>query len=147
MICVIPFKVGGKMSEAITIELPETLVNKVKEIAMLNHRNIEEMLIEWIDRAVNDVPIESLPNEQILALCNLQMSAQQQDIFSDLQARSREEQLNQQETNQLNELMQIYRCGLVQKAQAINVAVKRGLIPTIISQTNPRMIYLCPGTT
>jgi hypothetical protein len=75
------------------------------------------------------------------------MSAQQQDIFSDLQARSREEQLNQQETNQLNELMQIYRCGLVQKAQAINVAVKRGLIPTIISQPNPRMIYLCPSTT
>ncbi len=59
------------MSEAITLELPETLVKKVKEIATLNHRSIEEMLIEWIDRAVNDVPIDSLPNEQILALCNL----------------------------------------------------------------------------
>jgi hypothetical protein len=74
MICVIPFKVGGKMSEAITIELPETLVNKVKEIAMLNHRNIEEMLIEWIDRAVNDVPIESLPNEQILVTTQVKKS-------------------------------------------------------------------------
>jgi hypothetical protein len=119
------------MSEAITLELPETLVKKVKEIATLNHRSIEEMLIEWIDRAVNDVPIDSLPNEQILALCNLQMNMQQQEIFSDLQTRNREEQLNEQETNKLNELMQIYRSGLVRKAHAINVAVKRGLMPAL----------------
>jgi hypothetical protein len=85
------------MSEAIALELPETLAKKVKEIATLNHRSIEEMLIELINRAINDVPVDSLPNEQILALCNLQMSAQQQKTFSDLQARNQEEQLNEQE--------------------------------------------------
>jgi hypothetical protein len=59
------------MSEAIALELPETLAKKVKEIATLNRRSIEDMLIELIDRAINDVPVDSLPNEQILALCNL----------------------------------------------------------------------------
>jgi hypothetical protein len=119
------------MSEAIALELPETLAKKVKEIATLNHRNIEEMLIELIDRAINDVPVDSLPNEQILALCNLQMSAQQQKAFSDLQTRNQEAQLNEQEISQLSELMHIYRSGLVRKAQAINIAVKRGLIPAL----------------
>jgi hypothetical protein len=49
------------MSESIILELPETLVKQVKEIATLNHRGIEEMLIEWINRAVNDVPLDLLP--------------------------------------------------------------------------------------
>jgi hypothetical protein len=119
------------MSEAITLDLPETLVKKVKEIATLNHRGIEEMLIEWIDSAVNDIPVDFLPNEQILALCKLQMSTEQQEVFSDLQIRNREEHLNELETSKLNELMQIYRGGLVRKAQAINVAVKRGLMPPL----------------
>jgi hypothetical protein len=118
------------MSEAITLELPETLVKRVREIAILNHRPVEEMLIEWIDCAVNDIPM-MLSDEEILNLCNLQMPPQQQEIFSDLQARNREEQLNEQETIQLNELMQIYRRGLVQKAKATNIAVKRGLIPSL----------------
>lgn len=116
------------MSESIILELPETLVKQVKEIATLNHRGIEEMLIEWINRAVNDVPLDLLPNEQILALCHLQMTTEQQATFSDLQFRHREEHLNAQETSKLDELMQIYRSGLVRKAQAMNIAVKRGLM-------------------
>jgi hypothetical protein len=30
------------------------------------------MLIEWIDRTINEIPIDTLPDEQVLALCNLQ---------------------------------------------------------------------------
>jgi hypothetical protein len=41
------------------------------------------MLIEWIDRTINEIPIEALPDEQVLALCNLQMNGQQQRVFSD----------------------------------------------------------------
>jgi len=119
------------MSESITLELPEPLVKKVREIAMLNHQGIEEMLIEWIDRTINEIPVESLPDEQVLALCNLQMSGQQQKIFSDLQARHSEGELNPQEISKLNELMQVYRHGSVRKAKAMQIAVMRGLIPTL----------------
>ena len=72
---------GGNMSESITLELSEPLVKKVKEIAALNRQGIEEMLIEWIARTTNEIPIDSLPDEQVLALSNLQMGAQQQNIF------------------------------------------------------------------
>ena len=119
------------MSESITLELPESLVKKVKEIAALNRQGIEEMLIEWIDRTINEIPIDSLPDEQVLALCNLQMGEQQQKIFSDLQARNSEGLLNAQEIKKLNELMQFYRHSSVQKAKAMQVAVMRGLIPAL----------------
>jgi len=116
---------------AIALELPEPLAKKIKEIAALNRQGIEEMLIEWIDRTINDIPIEALPDEQVLALCNLQMGGQQQRLFSDLQARNSEGLLNAQEVKKLNELMQVYRHGLVRKAKAMQVAVMRGLIPAL----------------
>ncbi|PZU91976.1 MAG: hypothetical protein DCE90_19025 [Pseudanabaena sp.] len=119
------------MSESIALELPESLAKKVKEIAALNRQGIEEMLIEWIDRTINEIPIEALPDEQVLALCNLQMGGQQQRIFSDLQARNSEELLNAQEVKKLNELMHVYRYGSVRKAKAMQVAVMRRLIPAL----------------
>ena len=104
------------MSESIALELPEPLAKKVKEIAALNRQGIEEMLVEWIDRTINEIPIDTLPDGQVLTLCNLQMGEQQQRIFSDLQARNSEELLNAQEIKNLNELMQVYRHGPVRKA-------------------------------
>ena len=76
-------------------------------------------------------PIEALPDEQVLALCNLQMGGQQQRLFSDLQARNSEGLLNAQEVKKLNELIQVYRHGSVRKAKAMQVGVMRGLIPAL----------------
>jgi hypothetical protein len=119
------------MSESITLKLPEPLVKKVKEIAILNHQGIEEMLIEWIDRTINEIPIDSLPDEQVLALCEMQMEGDQQRIFSDLQSRHSEGQLEVQEIRKLEELMKFYRHGSVRKAKAMHIAVMRGIIPTL----------------
>ncbi|MCC5642451.1 hypothetical protein LC607_05710 [Nostoc sp. CHAB 5824] len=82
-----------------------------------------------IDRAITELAIESLPDEKVLSLCDMQMETQQQDVFSDLQMRHREGQLNDAEVRQLDELMQVYRRGLISKAKAFKVAVERGLKP------------------
>jgi hypothetical protein len=119
------------MSEIITLQLPETLAQKAKEIAAFTHRRLEDVLLEWIDYASNELPIESLPDGQVLMLCDLQMESQQQEVFSDLLASQQEGQLNDTENRQLDELMQVYRRGLVRKAKALKVAVNRGLIPAI----------------
>ena len=95
------------MSEIVTLQLPETLAQKAKEIAAFTHRRLEDVLLEWIDRASTELPVESLPDEQVLAMCDLQMEPQQQEVFSDLLARQREGQLNDVEVRQLDELMQI----------------------------------------
>ncbi|MFN9860807.1 MAG: hypothetical protein ACK556_22405 [Pseudanabaena sp.] len=44
------------MCESITLELPEPLVINVMEIAALIRQGIVEMLIEWIDRTINEIP-------------------------------------------------------------------------------------------
>ncbi|MHC5773331.1 hypothetical protein [Nostoc sp.] len=59
------------------------------------------------------------------------METQQQEVFSELLARHREGQLNDAEVRQLDELMQVYRRGLVSKARALKVAVERGLKPAL----------------
>ncbi|MEH2236282.1 hypothetical protein [Nostoc sp.] len=81
--------------------------------------------------AITELPMESLPDNQVLVLCDMQMQSQQQEVFSALLARHREGQLNDAEVRQLDELMQVYRRGLVSKARALKVAVERGLKPTL----------------
>jgi hypothetical protein len=119
------------MAEIVTLELPETLAKRAKEIAALTNRRIEDVLVEWIDRASTELPVESLPDDWVLALCDMQMEPEQQEALSNFLDRNREGQLNDGEGNQLDELMQVYRSGLVRKARALKVAVDRGLKPAL----------------
>ena len=120
-----------KMTETVTLELPEALAQQAKQIAALTHRRLEEILVEWIDYAISELSIESLPDNQILALCDLQKEAEQQELFSSLLAQNQEGELNEAGVNQLDTLMQVYRRGLVHKARALKVAVERGLRPPL----------------
>jgi hypothetical protein len=121
------------MAEIVTLELSDTLAQQAKQIASLTHRRLEDVLVEWIDRAITDLPIESLPDDQILTLCDLQLEPQQQEQLSDLLAQNQEGQLSHTETEQLDQLMKIYRQGLVRKARALKVAVEKGLRPPLDS--------------
>jgi hypothetical protein len=120
-----------QMSEIVTIELPQALAEQVKEIAAQTHQRLEDVLVAWIDRAVRDLPIESLPDQQVLDLTNIEMLPDQQIALSQLLDGSREGLLNEATTLQLDQLMQIYRRGLVRKARALQVAVSRGLRPVL----------------
>ena len=119
------------MAEFVTLELSEPLMQQAKAIAALTQRRLEDVLIEWLDRASADIPLESLPDGQILALCELQMQPEPQAQLGDLLARNQEEQLSKAEVKQLDELMQVYRQGLVRKAKALKVAVERDLRPAL----------------
>ncbi|NER48817.1 MAG: hypothetical protein F6J92_19395 [Symploca sp. SIO1A3] len=100
------------MTQTVTLQLPETLAQQAKEIADFTHRQLEDVLLEWINHAITELPIESFPDEQVLALCNLQMDFQEQETLSDLFAHNREGELGEAQENQLDVLMQVYRQGL-----------------------------------
>jgi hypothetical protein len=119
------------MSVKVTVELPEELADRARAVASQTSRRFEEVLVEWIDRAAAETPLESLPDEEVLALCDAQMAPDKHEELSDLLARNREGQLQNTERNRLEELMQFYRRGLVRKAQALRVAVARGLRPRL----------------
>lgn len=119
------------MSETVTLELPTEVARRVKEIAARTHRRPEDILVEWLDRAAADLPVEALSDDEILSLCDSQLEASEQVELSALLTANREGTLTEGERSRLNHLMQRYRHGLVRKAQAWKVAVERGLRPSL----------------
>lgn len=116
------------MSRVVTIEISEAAARRAQETATESARRVEEVLAEWIDRLAVDPPLETLPNDEILALCQSELAESQQQELSDLLARNREGTLGTVGRSRLDEHMDLYRHGLVRKAQAIQVAVQRELI-------------------
>jgi hypothetical protein len=110
------------MSEIVTLEISEEAVQLARDIAARTGRNVAAILSEWIDRSVAEVPIETLSDEQVLALSDQQMNEQDQTNLSQLLADQREGRLDKQGKAYLEKHMQTYRRGLVRKAQALNIA-------------------------
>jgi hypothetical protein len=122
---------GAAMSEKVTVELPEELAQRARAVAAQTRRRFEEVLVEWIDRAGAEPVAESLADDELLALCDRQLDAGRQEELSDLLTRNREGLLQEAERDRLDELMRIYRRGLIRKAQALKAAVARGLKPRL----------------
>ena len=76
---------------------------------------------------MNTIPVESLSDEQILTLADLQMDSALQIEMSDLLADNREAMLTDEQRMRLNELIEIYGEGMLRKSEALRVAVERGL--------------------
>lgn len=119
------------MGQTITLDLPPDVARRAAAVARQTNRQVEDVLLEWLGRAATDVPIESLPDDQVLALCALEMNQSDQDELSALLARQREGTLDDATRRRLDELMKNYRRGMVQKAEALKVAVERGLRPLL----------------
>lgn len=89
------------------------------------------MLLGWLDQIATEVPVEDLPDDQVLSLSTMELDPAMQTELSNLLAVNREGRLTSQQRLRLDELMQIYRHNLIRKAQAVKVAVERGLPPSL----------------
>lgn len=116
------------MSQQITLRISDEVARRATTIAAQTGRSIEEVLTAWLDALVNEAPIEGLPDTEIIGLTQLELTQQQQDALSHLLTLNREGTLDAAGRNQLDELMRLYEHGLLRKAQALRVAVDRGLI-------------------
>jgi hypothetical protein len=119
------------MRQTVTLEVSDEAVRRAREVASRMRRRVEDVLAEWIDRAVAEPPVESLSDEQLLALCDLQMTSTEQEELSALLGQQSEGKLDERGRARLDALMQVYRTGLVRKAQALRLAVARGLRPPL----------------
>lgn len=116
------------MSEQITIQVSDQVARHAATVASQTHRRIEDVLAEWLESLVNELPVESLSDTELLELTELQLSDEQQAALSELLERNRENSLNGQDRRHLDELMRVYEHGLLRKSQALRVAVQRGLL-------------------
>lgn len=118
-------------TQQITLRVDENLLVRAQHEAEKTKRTVEAVLEDWLWRSADDPPLETLSNDEIVALANMQMEEAKQEELSDLHYEQRERRLSVDEQRRLDALMQLYRSGLVRKAQALRIAVQRGLIPPL----------------
>lgn len=119
------------MSEQLTLELPSELVRQARALAASTNRRLEDAVAEWIGRAISEPPVESLSDSEVRATCERELPESVQTELSELLKANREDTLNPDERDRLEALLASYRRGLVRKAQALKVAVSRGLLPRL----------------
>ena len=66
-------------------------------------------------------------DKEALALTELQLPTEEQETLNFLLARNQDDVLTVEERQQLDALICLYEQGLLRKAQALRVAVQRGL--------------------
>lgn len=119
------------MAEIVQIELSEDVARRVREVARYTGQDVEEVLRTWINQAAQNTPIDSLPDDQVLALADMMMDEAEQAELSDLLYDQREGRLDERGKARLGELLTLYRQGMVRKSEALRVAVQRGLQPPL----------------
>ncbi len=112
------------MSELLTIKVSDQVARFASKVATQRDLPVEEVLSDLLESAVNDIPVECLSDDEVLALSEMKFSDEQDETLSDLLARQREGQLDSEGRRQLSELMRVYESGLLRKAQALRVAFR-----------------------
>ena len=113
----------------ITLELPNKVIFRAQQVAEQSNQTLEEVLSNWLHRYADDIPVETLSDDEVSALCDYEMNILMQQELSLLLHHHRERTLETSEQTRLDELLQIHRRGLIRKARAIQVAMTRGLLP------------------
>ena len=121
------------MSEQITIAVSEQVARRAEVLARIRHQRVEDVLADLLERAVEELPVDLLPDEDVLALAEMTLEGDQQEELSDLLVRNREGTLDGESQLRLDELMRVYEHGLLRKAQALREAVRRGLREPLVA--------------
>lgn len=116
------------MSSQITIEVPDRIKQRAVYIAHHTHQRIEDVIVNVLESAMPVLPIEMLPDDEVLALAKSMMPPTQEERFHYLLEQNREGTLASDERLELDRIMDAYEQGLLRKSQALVVAVGRGLM-------------------
>ena len=126
------------MSQTLTVELPDDLARRARNVAAAGNRRLKDAVIDWISQAVAEPEIEALPDNELLTRCDSALAADLQEELSGLLSDARENKLDATASARLDQLMALYRRGMVQKARAWREAVARGLrTPLTADDANP----------
>lgn len=129
------------MSTQVTVTLPDEVYRRAERFARLANRDLASVLADTIQLSLPPIssqveslePISELSDEQIMALTELQMEPDQDERLSNLLDQQQSGILTSEDYQELQDLMQIYKEGLLRKATALNEAVKRGLMEPLSS--------------
>jgi hypothetical protein len=129
------------MSIPVTINLPDDVYHRAERFAVLSNQDLSSVLADTImhslpstSSALDRMPsIDSLTDPEIIALTQLEMESSEDARLSELLDRQQAGTLAENDSIELDGLMQIYREGLLRKATALAEAVKRSLMEPLES--------------
>ena len=122
------------MSEQVTIQVSDHAIQHAAQVAASTQQSVEKLLSGLVESSLAELPVELLSNQEVLALTELKLTPDEQERFSDLLYENREGLLTAEGREELERMMKVYERGQLRKAQALEEAVKRGLIREGINQ-------------
>jgi len=123
------------MSRRITLELPDEVMARAERLASLAHREVAELLADAVSTVLppweavlgETSAISELPDEEVLKLTKLRLDAARDRRLSTLLDRQQAGAVTAKERAELLSLIQVYEATLLQQAEALAEAVRRGL--------------------
>ena len=104
----------------------------LKIIELRLYRDISDLLSQTIEHSLSQAeliePFSSASDDEIIALTQLQMPANQDGRLSLLLDKQQAGTLSESDHAELSALMELYQDGLLRKAQGLRESVQRGLI-------------------
>src|SRR5437867_265191 len=86
------------MSQTVLLEVSDELASRAQAEAAKQQRPVQAVLVDWLQQAGAD-DLESLPDSQLLSVCDSMMPPAQQAELSQLAERNREGQLDAADRN------------------------------------------------
>jgi hypothetical protein len=131
----VPKKKGQIMSAQITVTLPEDVLERAEVLARRTGQPVSDLLAETISLSLKPLgtargqteDLGAKSNEEVLAASQTEMPPAEDERLSLLLDRQQAGTLTDAERADLTGLMQLYQDLLLRKAQALRLAVQRGL--------------------
>lgn len=127
------------MSAQVMVTLPDDTYRRAEYLARMTGRDIADVLADTIGLSLQplgaqqaaDQPVAQLSDADVLAVADSRMDLALDQHMSELLDKQQAGRLADDERPMLLALMQVYQDGLLRKAQALNEAVRRGLLPPL----------------
>ena len=118
------------MSTTITLNLRDEVYQQAEILAQLQHRSVAEILAETIEILLlpTTKPVSALSDSEVIALTQLRLPPIQEQRLTELLDLQQSGTIALTERDELQALIHIYEDRLLLQAQALNEAVRRGLL-------------------
>ena len=118
------------MTAQITLNLPDEVYHQAELLAQQRHRTVSEILVETLENFLlpTPKPLSALSDSEVITQTQLRLQPLQEQRLSELLDRQQSGTIASVELDELQALIHIYETRLLRQAQALNEAVRRGLI-------------------
>ena len=133
------------MTTQVTVTLPDDTARRAEYLAHLTDRDVADILAETIALSLDPLStppatgtsVEALPDAEVLEIADSSMDREQDQRMQRLLELQQASGLTTEDHAALFALGAIYQDGLLRKAQALRVAVQRGLRPPLTACPSP----------